>query len=58
MHLSVRPRRREDFAMNRFLLIVVYGATLAIALEFNFTTQGNGNNMTVRNISMGERYQI
>ena len=58
MHLSVQPRRREDFAMNRFLLIAVYGATLAIALEFNFTTPGNGNNMTVKNNSMGERYQI
>ena len=36
MHLSVRPRRREDFAMNRSLLIAVYGAILAIALTFNF----------------------
>ena len=61
MHLSVRPKRREDFAMNRFLLIAMYGAILAIALTFNFTTCGNGNNMTVRNDSMDEnptRYQI
>lgn len=40
--------------MNRFLLIAVYGAILAIALTFNFTTCGNGNNMTVRNDSMDE----
>ena len=47
--------------MNRFLLIAVYGAILAIALTFNFTTCGNGNNMTVRNDSVDEnptRYQI
>ena len=46
MHLSVRPRRREDFAMNSFLLIAVYGATLAIALAFTFTEYGNEKNTT------------
>ena len=61
MHLSVRPRRREGFAMNRFLLIAVYGAILAIVLTFNFTSCGNGNNMAVRNDSMdanASRYQM
>ena len=54
MRLSVRPRRREDFAMNSFLLIAVYGATLAIALAFTFTEYGNEKNTTVYEKSLDD----
>ena len=51
MHPSLRPRR-EDFAMNSFLLTAVYGATLAIALAFTFTEYGNEKNTKVYKKSM------
>ena len=54
MRLSVRLRRREDFAMNSFLLIAVYGATLAIALAFTFTEYGNEKNTTVYKKSLDD----
>ena len=38
--------------MNSFLLIAVYGATLAIALAFNFTEYGNEKNTKVSKKSM------
>ena len=38
--------------MNSFLLIAVYGATLAIALAFTFTEYGNEKNTKVYKKSM------
>ena len=40
--------------MNSFLLIAVYGATLAIALAFTFTEYGNEKNTTVYKKSLDD----
>ena len=40
--------------MNSFLLIAVYGATLAITLAFTFTEYGNEKNTTVYKKSLDD----
>ena len=37
---SERARGTEDFAMNRFLLIAVYGSVLVISLALSMTDYG------------------